>query len=85
MEMQIDPGLASPGSLLGNGHFMLGLLEEYYFVRSIEMASVSVIVLWVLCPFSWTAPPAVLVFWGAKIDGHSSKLHLCTHIMDFPP
>lgn len=66
MEMQIDPGFASPESLLGNGHFMLGLLEEYYFVRSIQMASVSVIVLWVLCPFSWTAPPAVLVFGGQR-------------------
>lgn len=36
------------------------------------------------CPFSWTTPQAVPVF-GAKIDGHSPKHNLCSHITIFPP
>lgn len=34
MEMQIDPGLASPGSLLGDGHFVLDFLEEDWSILS---------------------------------------------------
>lgn len=87
MEIWNHPALTSPRSLLGNAHFVLGFFW-YFVVRSIlnrnsngvNNGNYSGLF---FCPFSWTTPPSVPVIW-AKIDGHSPKHHLCSHVVVLP-